>query len=94
MDVEAKPYPAFIRDNPVMAAAFSSFMRWAWEQDAMHDAHSEATGLPRPAPVRSGLDAMIDDATGYTNRYAESFAAWAIDTQWGVEGRDDQDDGT
>lgn len=32
--------------------------------------------------------------TGYTNRYAESFAAWAIDTQWGVEGRDDQDDGT
>lgn len=87
-------YPAFIRDNPVMQSAFAAFMDWLWRQDGAHVAHCEATGsLPLPKAA-SGIAAMIDAATGRHEAYAASFARWAIDTQWGVEGRDDGDDDT
>lgn len=86
------PYPAFIRDNPVMQSAFASFMSWLWGQDDAHAAHTEATGIARLPRPKNGLEAMIDVATGVSKQYAESFAQWAIDTQWGVEGRDDQED--
>lgn len=88
---ENEPYPAFIRNNPVMQAMFASFMNWCWGQDEMHAAHCADSGLSRPSSPRSGLEAAIDNATGYQTNYADSFAAWVIDTQWGVEGRDDQD---
>ena len=86
-----EPYPAFIRDNPVMQGAFSAFMKWIWEQDDAHKAHTAATGLARLPTPKNGLEAMIDQATGASEQYAASFVRWAIDTQWGVEGRDDQD---
>lgn len=86
------PYPAFIRDNPVMQAMFASFMGWCWRQEDMHAAHCADTGLARPSPPRNGLDAAIDRATGYQAKYADSFVSWVIDTQWGPEGWDDQGD--
>lgn len=84
-------YPAHIRDNPVMQSAFSSFINWIERQPEAHEAHCKATGMSTPRPAASPLDAMIDQATGYNQRYAESFFDWAVATQWGVEGREDAD---
>jgi hypothetical protein len=75
-----------------MQGAFSAFMNWIWKQDGAHEAHTAATGVSRPIAAKNGLEAMIDQATGVSDQYAASFVQWAIDTQWGVEGRDDQDD--
>ena len=80
------PRAAYVDDNPVMAAAFSSFINWLWSQGASHEAHCEATGMPKLSIARSPIDAAIDEATGRSAAYAESFMRWAIETQWGVAG--------
>lgn len=81
-----EPYPAHIRDNPIMQGAFAAFMDWAWRQDEFHKAHCKATGCPPMLKVSSPLDDMINQETGYEQQYAESFVKWAIKTKWGAEG--------
>lgn len=83
--------PAFVRDNPIMAGAFASFMNWAYRQPEMHEQHCADTGLTRPQPPKNGLEAMIDKATGYEEKYAASFVEWAIKNHWGTE-EDEGDD--
>lgn len=87
-DNGAKPYPAFIRDNPIMQIAFRDFMTWIWSQDPAHKAFQEASGMPPLAT--QFIDVKIDEATGYMAKYAAAFTEWAVDTQWGIEGRDDK----
>jgi hypothetical protein len=80
------PRAAFVDENPIMASAFSSFITWLWSQPGAHEAHCEATGSPKLLIARTMLESMIDDATGRSAAYAESFMRWAIETQWGVAG--------
>ena len=83
------PQPAYVKDNPIMAGAFASFMEWIWGQDEAHAAFTAATGHHRPSPPKNGLEAAIDRATGADARakqYVSAFAAWAIREHWGEEG--------
>jgi hypothetical protein len=77
------PEPAFIRDDPFMAGAFASFVKFAWERDDFHEGFTAATGRRRPAPPKNGLDQLIDDATGAHADYMEAFVAWVVREHWG-----------
>lgn len=84
----ARPKPAFVDADPIMAAAFVSFVSWAWAEEEFHTAFAEASGITRPAPAQNAIDAMIDDATGVHRDYAERFVAWLITNHWGEEEED------
>jgi hypothetical protein len=82
------PYPAFIRDNPIMQIAFRDFMHWIWAQEPAHEAFRGASGMPSLA---KGLGGTIDVASGYMAAYAAAFTRWAVETQWGAEDYSDSD---
>jgi DNA-binding NarL/FixJ family response regulator len=70
-----------------MAAAWAGCMEWAIGKPELRAAFEQATGQPAYVPPRSGLDKMIDDATGYGNEYIVAFIAWANDAVWGRVGK-------
>lgn len=85
------PRAAYIDDNPVMAGAFSAFINWLWSQAGAHEAHCADTGTSPLSIARTAIDDAIDDATGRSAAYAQSFMLWAIETQWGVAGSEGQE---
>ena len=87
------PRAAYIDGNPIMAGAFSAFINWLWSQAGAHEAHCADTGTPPLSIARNAIDDMIDEATGRSAAYAESFMRWAIETQWGVAGTEGQETG-
>ena len=75
----------FGKGNPLMEAAFGACVRWAWGNKEMRQAFESETGMK---VAESGIDAMIDDATGYREAVAEEFVRWAIENVWGKEERE------
>lgn len=69
-------------DNPVMAAAWSSFVQWAIRDSEIRDKFEESSGRKWTLP-RNGLERMIDDATGASAAYVEDFAVWVTRELWG-----------
>lgn len=68
------------KGNPVMESAFASYIQYAFRNPQMREAFEQDTGKRL---ARNPLDAMIDDATGYSPE--EAFIEWAIDNHWGRE---------
>lgn len=89
---DLQPYPAHVRGNPIMAQAFADFCAWAWDRADFHEQFTRDTGTPPLPKQESALDAMIDEATGLAQSYAEKFLPWLIEKHWGAEGIDDQDE--
>ena len=84
MNDKLKPFG--IEDNPIMAAAFSSFCHWIFGQEWAHEEFRADTGLVRPAT--SGINAAVDEASGYYAQYAAKFIEWAIVNHWGEDEKD------
>lgn len=71
-------------DNPVMAMAFASFLRFSAEHADTLDAFRNATGItPFWAERRTPLDAMVDSATDRERRDVDAFVDWLIENVWG-----------
>lgn len=68
----------------VQTAALAGFLEWAIEQDHAWAGFTAATGIAKPTAPKSGLESMIDDATGYTERVMRRFIAWVIPAMWGT----------
>lgn len=67
------------------AAAWASFVQFAWSQPDARAAFTEATGIATMKSDVDPLSALIDEATGRTNDVAEKFIEWVTRTQWGLE---------
>lgn len=69
-----------------MEIAWAAFIRWASQDPEVVAHYREATGRQwPPSSPQSGLEAMIDKATGYQDGAAEHFVIWATRTLWGEE---------
>ena len=77
------------KGDPVMAPAFAGMVHWAIGEPEIRGAHEAETGAVLPPPARSGLDLMIDEATGVTEAYIMGFAQWAYVALWGDVGGSD-----
>lgn len=64
--------------------AWRGFVTWAFSRPEMQIEFTAQTGMQMPKPPQSGLDAMIDKATGYPDKHAEEFVLW-ISAQYGAE---------
>ncbi len=70
-------------DTPdYMAPAWASCMSWALVNPDVQAAFEQDSGM-RYVPARSGLDAIIDDATGFTDSYVKAFVEWVNVNVWG-----------
>jgi hypothetical protein len=76
----------------IMEAGWFGFVKWAVTQPDLLAQFTHDTGLNFPAPRRSGLEVMIDAATGYAEhreaerrQTLERFVEWATETYWGLE---------
>ncbi len=72
--------------NPVMEIAFRDFVSWAWEDPATRAAFEADTGMKLPKPATTGLDRLIDEATGHYEEVVEAFTRWVIANVWGESG--------
>lgn len=70
----------------LMTSAWCSFLLWAFDEPDMRTAFTASTDLLLPGKTRSGLERMIDGATGYRDKMAFEFAKWATLNHWGREG--------
>lgn len=68
--------------NPVMEAAFYGCIKWAWSEPDMRKSFEEETGMKLPS---SGLDALIDSASGYDEVLVERFVEWVTKNLWGSD---------
>lgn len=69
-----------------MEAAWGGFIRWAsQEPEALARYRTETGRTFPPAPPKNGLEAAIDQATGYHKDAAEHFAIWATEALWGID---------
>lgn len=75
-----------------LAQAWVDCLRWASASTEVLDAYEQSGGL-MPRPVRNGLDAMIDRATGINEAAFEAFVAWFNENIWGNGPIDEVDDG-
>ena len=73
-------------DNPIMAGAWYSAVKWAaQEQDAL-DAFEKATGIkPLFAASRSPIERMVDEATGAGDASVTAFVDWFNENVWGED---------
>ncbi|MFA5378135.1 MAG: hypothetical protein WC455_20450 [Dehalococcoidia bacterium] len=69
---------------PLMFDAWLGCMEWTISQKEFVDRFEKETGIVYRAP-KCGLDAMIDDATGYHLKVLLSFFDWATKTLWGED---------
>lgn len=71
-------------DTPdFMAQAWVDCLRWASSSPEIIERFQKETGV-RVRPIRSPLDAMIDNATGYNRDCFEKFVAWFNENIWGT----------
>lgn len=80
------------KGDPIAAPMFVAFVRWALGEDWIRADFEQETGLSLPAPARTPLDAMIDQACGVEDQYVMGFAEWAHDTMWAGDPQDDDPD--
>lgn len=75
--------PYVYPDDPLMAGAWASALKWAYSEPDIVAAFERDTGLT-PMPARtSGLEAMIDKACGVHAERAEAFVKWFNVNVWG-----------
>lgn len=67
-----------------MAVAWAGFVQWAAKQPDILERFEAETGMSFRPPA-SGLEVMIDDATGYRNAVAERFVEWTTVEMWGLD---------
>jgi hypothetical protein len=76
-------HPLMPADTPdYMTDAWASCMSWAIGEPEIVGAFRADTGN-KWRPAQSGLDAMIDKATGADKAFVEAFIRWANDNVWG-----------
>lgn len=75
--------------NPVMAGAWISCLQWAITHDEIMKQFTADTGISYSAP-RSGLERMIDDATGIKGEVVVKFVDWFNANIWGWEPWDEE----
>lgn len=68
----------------IQSAALAGFLHWAAGQDYVWANFIAETGIAKPSTPKTGLDRMIDDATGYTEMVLRRFVAWVIPAMWGT----------
>jgi hypothetical protein len=69
-------------EDDFMRVAWASFCRWAITDRDIRRQFVEETGISLDVEARSGLDALIDQATGRN----EAFLKWVTLTWWGRGG--------
>lgn len=67
-----------------MLPAWVGFIHWAIGSEQVRADFAKATGMTWRSP-RSGIDLMIDEATGYTVNYIQEFISWANTNIWGSD---------
>lgn len=70
------------KGDPVLEAAFVSFVQYAVADKKNREAFMEETGM-KVSP--GGIDALIDEATDYSDAAAETFLNWVAENLWGRE---------
>jgi hypothetical protein len=83
--------PEYI-DNPVMFGAWAKLLSWACSQDELIKQFKDETGYNIQDVVRStGINKMVDEATGYTKTVVVAWADWVTKNLWGVVGQKEED---
>lgn len=72
-----------------LAPAWASCLSWAIHNEDMRIAFQQATGR-KWSPPRSGLDLMIDEATGANRAFIEAYITWFNQNVWGNEPIDNE----
>ncbi len=75
-------------EEDFMAIAWRDFILWAASEPEMRKAFREATGKIFLPPPNSGLEAMIDEATGVQETQETNMAAfveWVTREHWGFD---------
>lgn len=75
-------------DDPLMFGAWQSLLGYAISTPALREAFKRDTGLTLFEPPKTGLDALIDQATGHTgdaDKTLIAFIEWVNCTQWGED---------
>lgn len=65
-----------------MAPAWADCMHWVLGEEQIRAAFEAETGHAYQPP-QSGLEKMIDEATGHGTAYIEAFIRWANENIWG-----------
>jgi hypothetical protein len=63
--------------------AWFGFIKWALGEKWIRAEFEKDTGIKAPPPARSGLEAMIDEATGIRLDYVKKFVVWLTRNYWG-----------
>jgi len=71
-------------DDPLMSMAWAAFLRWAGGEPNMLAEFTADTGM-KFAPPTTGIERLIDAATGYGQMIAREFAIWATVKYWGLD---------
>jgi hypothetical protein len=72
-------------NEPIMQQAWMDCLMWTIRAKVPNflAAFTDDTGISFPAPPRSALDAMIDDATGVWSGVVPKYIAWFNHSVWG-----------
>ncbi len=90
MAERTNPLDHLVPDDPLMAAAWASALRWGLNEPDILDAFREATGNTFE-PGKTGLEQAIDSATGADAAFIKAFAEWFTAYVWGdLEGGADE----
>jgi hypothetical protein len=73
-----------VTNDDFNAIAWRDFLVWAWNEPAMREEFTAATGIEIQA-ITAPIDAAIDAATGANKSVASRFIEWATREHWGVE---------
>ena len=69
---------------PLMFPAWYGCVLWAADKKEFVDAFKDETGYNLEAVLRaSNLDALIDEATGYSKAVVVAWADWVTENLWG-----------
>lgn len=76
--------------NAVMQIAWRDCLLWTIgsKNPDFLSAFTADTGVCLPFAPKSGLDAMIDEATGINKDFAEAYIGWFNKAVWGNTGED------
>lgn len=68
--------------------AWAAFIHWAIDKEDICKQFEEETGTFPYSPPKTGLEALIDKATGFDQHpkvYVRKFIIWATENLWGLD---------
>jgi hypothetical protein len=71
-------------EDAFMEAAWYSFISWAWGFPEMRAEFEHDTGARLLPQARSGIEQIVDKATGAAADEAAAFVEWATRKHWGL----------